>query len=113
MIVIKRDGREVVYDLNKISKAINSAVKDAYSNINDNELLIKTNEIVNLIEKEINKLKQDKISVEKIQDINEEILKKYDIKIKNVFSDYRSDRTHIRDMKSKLMNTIFTFSSFK
>lgn len=73
MKVIKRDGREVDFDKNKIIKAISKANDESKTN---NEKILSKSEILNIaneIERKINH-SQRAYSVEEIQDLNEEFI---------------------------------------
>lgn len=73
MKVIKRDGREVDFDKNKIIKAISKANDESKTN---NEKTLTKSEILNIaneIERKINH-SQRAYSVEEIQDLNEEFI---------------------------------------
>lgn len=73
MKVIKRDGREVDFDKNKIIKAISKANDESKTN---NEKTLSKSEILNIaneIERKINH-SQRAYSVEEIQDLNEEFI---------------------------------------
>lgn len=74
--VIKRDGREVDFDKNKIINAIRKANKE--SEINGEKTLSEI-EISNIANRIASKIKYGKInySVEDIQDMNEEYIRGY------------------------------------
>ena len=107
--IIKRDGREVEYDLSKISSAISRAM-EATKSIDEGESL----RLAKAVEaKLVERFGDEAPGVEDIQDIVEVVLmdngyasvsKKYII--------YRSERTKARDMKSNLMKVYneITFS---
>ncbi|MBQ2326505.1 MAG: anaerobic ribonucleoside triphosphate reductase, partial [Clostridia bacterium] len=107
--IIKRDGREVEYDLSKISSAISRAM-EATKSIDEGESL----RMAKAVEaKLVERFGDEAPGVEDIQDIVEVVLmdngyasvsKKYII--------YRSERTRARDMKSNLMKVYneITFS---
>lgn len=107
MTVIKRDGRPVPYDSNKIQTAINLALGTKKSVSTDSAKIV--SEIYNAVCTEIDIILdvKDNITVEEIQDI---IVTKMNelgyTKIAKDFTAYRKKRTKIRDMKSSLMNSI-------
>jgi len=98
--VIKRDGRKVSFDLSKINNAIIRSAK----NLNlDQDITSVSKEVENRIRESY----KYEITVEQIQDLIEDTL--IDLKlidIKNSYSNYRKERTHIRDLKSELMDTV-------
>ena len=99
--VIKRDGKKVKFQLNKIREAI---VK---SNIKNNEM---TDEdilkVVNIVKNKIEKLK-DEITVETIQDIVEDtLMKNHFYKTAKSYILYRDERTRIRQGKTKLLQEV-------
>ena len=91
--IIKRDGRQVDYDISKISNAIQKAMGDEY----DNTIIT---QLANSVEQKLFEKYNEQIpNVENIQDIVEDVLmnngyssiaKKYII--------YRAERTKERDM---------------
>ncbi len=98
--VIKRDGRKVSFDLSKISNAIARSAK----NLN---LSADIEGISTKVENRIRDTYKYEINVEQIQDLIEDTL--MDLKlidIKNSYSNYRKERTRIRDLKSELMDTV-------
>lgn len=101
--VVKRDGREVVFNKDKISNAIGKASKEVSKILSDNE-------IINITEKvcgEIAKSEKVNITVEEIQNLIEKTLidEGYN-EIQRAYSIYRMDRTRVRDTKSDLMKAI-------
>ena len=101
--VVKRDGREVVFNKDKISNAIGKASKEVSKILSDNE-------IINITEKvcgEIAKSEKVNITVEEIQNLIEKTLieEGYN-EIQRAYSIYRRDRTRVRDTKSDLMKAI-------
>ena len=76
MKVIKRDGREVDFDRNKIISAIGKANSEAYAN---HEKILSDDEIKNIATRIYDKLRRSKriYSVEDIQDLIEEYIDKY------------------------------------
>ena len=97
--VVKRDGREVVFNKDKISNAIGKASKEVSKTLSDNE-------IINITEK-VAKSEKVNITVEEIQNLIEKTLidEGYN-EIQRAYSIYRMDRTRVRDTKSDLMKAI-------
>lgn len=101
IIVEKRDGTIIPYDLERIKKAIYKASKSC--NIeNDNLVQLVANEV----HKEIIKLNKEKINIHKIQEIVEEKLMVTDPKIARAYIEYRHDRDLIREKNSILTKDI-------
>lgn len=94
--VIKRDGREVEFDKNKIINAIRKANKE--SEINGEKTLSEI-EISNIANRIASKIKYGKInySVEDIQDMNEEYINSYGcFKLAKRYTLYRYKRSLTR-----------------
>lgn len=101
--VIKRDGRKVDFDRDKITKAVIAAFKEVDGEITT-DAKHKASDIVLYIEKT---WEYDTISVEQIQDIIEEKLmasKRKDVA--RAFVIYRNDRTRVREQNTNLMKAI-------
>ena len=102
MVVIKRDGRKVKFDREKIINAVQSAFKDV-----DGEITSEAKRKATLIANNIETLGKDAMSVEEIQDIVEAELMSG--KRKDVAKDYiiyRENRSKVREYNSKLMKDI-------
>ena len=70
MQVIKRDGRKVEFDINKIKEAIRKAYVEVYPDkpeINDQKI----SSVINIISNKINNFGFSEITIEQIQDIVE------------------------------------------
>lgn len=103
LYVVKRDGREVPFDSVKIANAIKKAGDETGEKLKESEVLSIVQKTINYIEKE----KNINITVEEIQNIVERALVDMGYEnIKTVYSNYRKERTHIREIKSDLMNAI-------
>lgn len=101
--VIKRDGREVEFDRNKVKKAILAAFEEVDGEVTQ-EAKNKASDVASYI---ANLPYEDKVSVEEIQDIVEEKLmasKRKDVA--KAFVIYRNDRSRIREQKTQLMKAI-------
>lgn len=101
--VVKRDGRTVGFNSVKIASAIRGAADEiAYS--------LKESEIIDLTQRVIEKIEaQDKqcITVEEIQNIVEKVLFEREFEEVGVtYSNYRVERTKVREIKSDLMRAI-------
>ena len=103
LYVIKRDGRNVLFNAEKIKNAIEKANNEIGGVLSENEILNVTDSVY----KYIISLEKQQISVEEIQNIIECILKKQGYnKIQKAYSVYRGERTRVRDTKSDLMRAI-------
>lgn len=99
MQVIKRDGRVVDFDEDKIIQAILKAVKDV-----DGEISEEMEFMAKLIASCIKHRADEKLAVEDIQDQVEEKLMESDRKdVAKAYIIYRNDRSRIRDRNSKLV----------
>ena len=101
MTVIKRDGREVEFDKNKIISAIHKAFMEVDKTLSDDALII-SNNIADFIAS-----RDRTMSVEEIQDIVEHKLmasKRKDV-AKNYIL-YRDERSRIREKNSELLKVI-------
>ena len=89
--VIKRDGRIVEFDPEKIEKAINKAAIDVYGGNSWEPAVETTNKIIRIIE-----LDEKDLSVEDIQDIVELALMRIDGKVAKSYILYREKRNQLR-----------------
>lgn len=103
LYVVKRDGRKVEFDAEKIYQAIQGAACETGTKL-------KTSQILDIVQKVINYIEMigaEEISVEEIQNLVEKALRDSGFKtIVNSYSSYRSERTKVRDIKSDLMKAI-------
>ena len=102
MKVIKRDGRKVDFDRNKIIKAVLVAFNEV-----DGEITTEAKRKATVITNHIESLNKKSMNVEGIQDIIETML--MDGKRKDVaraFVIYRNDRTRVREQNTNLMKSI-------
>lgn len=100
--VIKRDGRKVDFDRNKIIKAVLAAFDEV-----DSEITPEAKRKATVITNHIESLNKKSMNVEDIQDIIETML--MDGKRKDVaraFVIYRNDRTRVREQNTNLMKSI-------
>ena len=101
--VVKRDGREVKFNADKIAHAINRAANEEGLNLRTSQVLDSVQRVISYIELS----EKAKISVEEIQNLVEKALKDsghQDVAI--AYSNYRRERTKVRDIKSDLMKAI-------
>ncbi|SHJ55346.1 anaerobic ribonucleoside triphosphate reductase [Propionispora hippei] len=99
--IVKRDGREVPFNLEKISTAINKALQAAG---NGDERLAMT--LAGQVAQEASQVKTNSPSVEEIQDIVEKVLIDADLsKAAKAYILYRAERTRAREMNTRLMKT--------
>ena len=105
--VIKRDGRKVDFNRDRIVSAIEKAERTLNHDVSI------ANEIAKKVELKLNQLNQDSISIEEIQDYVIVCLKEnHAIECAKVYEHYRKDRTHQREIRGSLMKSIekMTFS---
>lgn len=110
--IIKRDGREVLFDITKISDAIKKAFDSvgSHPDVDCGALAAKVVDTLDSIEKE------GPPTVEEVQDIVEqELIKDGYTDVAKAYIIYRSERTKVREMKSDLMKTFeeITFTDGK
>lgn len=98
LMVVKRDGKEVVFDRSKIYLAILAAMNDCKVKNAEQAALIVLDKVID----DINTLDVKLISVEKIQDIVENALMDLNKKVAKAYHDYRQQRSFERDKNSKL-----------
>ena len=106
--VIKRDGRTVRFDRERIINAVKRAFEATEGETFDDYALNKANHIADYVEKHINEQNKN-VSVENIQDIVEKGLmscKKKDVAKEYIL--YREKRTRERDRNSKFRHVIKT-----
>ena len=89
MQVIKRDGRKVDFDKDKIREAILKAFNEVYPNANESNV-IDADSVCNEVCNSIDKLNE--ISVEQIQDVVENVLMGYDTVVAKAYITYRYRR---------------------
>jgi len=101
MKVVKRDGRTVEFDKNKIIVAIKKAFREVDKTIEHGKQI--ADDIADYIEQ------QDKeLTVEEIQDIVEERLMASDRKdVAKTYIIYRDERTKVRQMNTELMKKVW------
>ena len=103
LYVVKRDGREVRFNSEKIANAIKKAAKEIEYNFKESQVLEIVHKVINYIEM----TGKEKISVEEVQNLVEKALKDSGHeRIQKVYSTYRIERTRVREIKSDLMKAI-------
>ncbi|MGG7059529.1 anaerobic ribonucleoside triphosphate reductase [Clostridium tertium] len=103
LYVVKRDGREVPFDSVKIANAIKKSGEEIGEKLRESEVLRVVQKATSYIEEE----NRSKITVEEIQNIVEKSLIHEGYKnVKFVYSNYRRERTKVREIKSDLMKAI-------
>ena len=103
LYVVKRDGREVSFNSEKIANAIKAAGSEVGKILKESEVLDAVQKVINYIESS----GKEKVSVEEIQNWVIKALKDNDCDcIVRVYSNYRAERTRIREIKSDLMKAI-------
>ena len=102
MQVIKRDGRKVEFDINKIKEAVRKAYVEVYpDDLSYCQQLVKS--VADETLQEINDYGFSEITIEQIQDIVESYLMCSDGKVAKAYITYRYRRTMARDEYKALM----------
>ncbi|WP_053956797.1 anaerobic ribonucleoside triphosphate reductase [Inediibacterium massiliense] len=103
LYVVKRDDREVPFDSIKITNAIKASADEIAFTLKESEAIEATQRVIECIEKK----GYTKIKVEEIQNIVEDILLQNGYRpIGLAYSNYRKERTKLREIKSDLMRSI-------
>ena len=98
-VVVKRDGREVPFNWQKIANAVEAAMLRTEKGV-DTILAV-------YIAQKISSIEKDKLEVEEIQNMVEELLMGSDRKdVAKEYILYRSERTKIRSRNSAFMKTV-------
>lgn len=102
MKVVKRDGRSVVFDRDKIKNAVLKAFEEVDGEITQ-ESKNKSSDIASYIANQ----EKEELSVEEIQDmVEEKLMQSRQKDVAKAFILYRNDRTRIRENKTQLMKDI-------
>lgn len=103
LYVVKRDGRRAEFNHIKITNALKKAAGEINSNLKESDFLGLTQKIIKKVEENYN----EEVTVEEIQNIVVDVLfdEGYE-DIGTLYSNYRNERTKIREIKSDLMNII-------
>ena len=103
LYVVKRDGREVEFNADKITQAIKGSGNEIGLILKESEVLDTVQTVITYIESEYKKT----ITVEQIQNFVEKALREEGYKdIAIAYSSYRKERTKVREIKSDLMRAI-------
>ena len=103
LYVVKRDGREVEFNTDKIRNAIKKASNEVGESLKESEVLICIQRVIKYIEES----QKEKVSVEEVQNLVEKALvDSGHTNIEKAYSAYRRERTSVRDIKSDLMKVI-------
>lgn len=103
LYVVKRDGRRVKFNSEKITNAIKAAGVEAGKVLRESQVLDIVQKVINYIELSGNM----EVSVEDIQNLVVKALVDSDCDcIAKVYASYRDERTRIREIKSDLMKAI-------
>lgn len=101
--VVKRDGREVEFNSVKVTEAIKGAAREIAFNLRESEAIELTQKVI----KKIEELDKESISVEEIQNVVEKtLLENGHNEVGITYSNYRRERTKVREIKSDLMKAI-------
>ena len=103
LYVVKRDGREVEFNSDKIAQAIKGSAIEIGLSLKESQVLDTVHKVITYIESEYKKT----ITVEQIQNFVESALQDEGHKdIAFAYSGYRQERTKVREIKSDLMKAI-------
>ena len=103
LYVVKRDGRKVEFNTDKIRNAIKKASNEVGESLKESEVLICIQRVIKYIEES----QKEKVSVEEVQNLVEKALvDSGHTNIEKAYSAYRRERTRVRDIKSDLMKVI-------
>ncbi|MDP4147318.1 MAG: anaerobic ribonucleoside triphosphate reductase [Bacillota bacterium] len=101
--VVKRDGREVGFNSVKVTNAIKGSSDEIGFNIKESEALELTQKVI----KKLEEINEERINVEDIQNkVEETLLENGYEEIGRAYSNYRKERTKVREIKSDLMKVI-------
>ncbi len=100
MIVVKRDGRKVKFNEEKIKEALMGAYTEVYGEPIQKEIEEVTKNVVTHLHNE------DFISVEEIQDVVEKTLMLLKPEVAKAYIIYRKDRERVRNSNSALMKQV-------
>lgn len=101
--VVKRDGRKVEFDSIKITNAIKGASEEIGYELKESDFIELTQKTI----KQIEELNITEINVEEIQNVVEKVLLENSHReIGIAYSNYRKERTRLREIKSDLMKAI-------
>ncbi len=106
MKVIKRDGREKEYDINRISQAIKSAYIQVYGNELTELQLSNIEYATTSIDLDIGMMGVDEIMIEELQSVVISQLKYVDYKVYRAYKEYRDERTRQRNAKLDLVASV-------
>lgn len=101
--VVKRDGRETEFNSIKITDAIKGAAQEITFRLRESEAVELTQKVI----KRLEELEKNYVTVEEIQNLAEATLIENGYKeIGLAYSNYRKERTKVREIKSDLMKAI-------
>ena len=103
MQVIKRDGRKVEFDINKISEAVRKAYAEVYPDTPSEKYKCVSSDIAIEVTNQITNADDDNISIETIQDMVEKELMWVDKAVAKAYITYRYRHTMARDEYKALM----------
>ena len=99
--IVKRDGRQVKFEIEKIADAINKA----FIASTQRDDMAYSSKLAQQVMFELEELGLDTPSVEQIQDTVERVLvKNGHVRTARSYMVYRSERTRVRQMKTNLEN---------
>ncbi len=101
--VVKRDGRKVEFNSIKVTNAIKGSSEEIGYDLKESDFIDLTQKVI----KQLEELEINEINVEQIQNMVERtLLRNGHREIGIAYSNYRKERTKIREIKSDLMTAI-------
>lgn len=104
--VIKRDGAIKDFSIDRIKLAIENAYNEVYDNNLNEELIGEIESVTLSILDTIDCIGDESFSVEDIQDIVVTVLGEINKDVMKAYSDYRNERTKIREFNGELFKSI-------
>jgi len=105
MKVIKRDGRIVDFDVNKILEAVKKAYSEVYPKDVNNKSKVSASVTLSVVDT-LNNYNISEISIEEIQDMVENELMSVDKSVAKAYIIYRNDRSRIRERNSNMIRKV-------
>lgn len=101
--VVKRDGRKVEFNSDKIKRAVKKAAEELNADLKEDDINRVTDGVIDYIYKS----EREGVTVEEIQNYVQQSLRDNGFeKISVAYENYRKERTRVREIKSDLMTAI-------
>ena len=104
--VVKRDGKLVDFDFNRVVLALNNAYEDYYGEDFRYDFDVEIEDVLDNIYDEILLTQDDSVSVEDIQNIVVETLNKTNRDVGRAYEEYRRERNRIREIRGETFKNI-------